>query len=173
MNTFVQLIQIITLKRKPSEINYDTSAAIIVTMATIATTYVQIIASKLLSDQQIIFVIAQTIGQAGLIWLLLKARNKENRYIQTITALFGVSAVLNLFGIIILQLPVLIAFGILFSAWNFYLIVLILGEALECSIIRSAFITIAYHITVTMFLYLLLPDLFADIIANISAAKTA
>ena len=173
MTTFVQLLQIITLKRKSSEISYDPSAAIIVTMATIATTYVQIISSKLLNDQQLIFVVAQTIGQAGVIWLLLKIRNKENRYIQTVTALFGVSAILHLFGIIILQLPLLIVFGILFSAWNFYLIVLVLSEALECNIIQSAFITIAYHIVVTMFLYLLLPDLFENIIANINAAKTA
>ena len=160
MNILLQLFEIISLKRKPSEISFDQTAAIIAFIAAIASTYYQLVASQTFTQASLQFVVTQASAQALIFWLLLKARGKENRFVQTATALFGTAAILQFVALIIILVPALAILGLFLTAWSFYLMVLILSEAIDCSMLQSILITIAYHFVIGLLLLMLFPELF-------------
>lgn len=171
MNIVAHLFQIITLQRRPSDIGYDPSAAIIAFMAAVASGYFQIAANKTFSYQPLPFVLTQAVVQAAIFWGLLRIRGKDSRFVQTITALFGVAAILQFVGLLIMQFPALIIFGVVITAWNFYLMILILSEAIDCTIGQSILITIAYHFIMGMFLLTLFPELFEQMQSALKASN--
>jgi len=171
MKILIQLFEIILLKRRPADIAYDPTAAFISFMSAVATGYFQIVVAQTF-DQPLPFVLAQGVAQALIFYALLAINKHQLRYVQTVTALFGVSAILQLLGLIILKVPVLGVFGLLLTGWNFYLMIIILRDAIDCTIGQSILITIAYHFVIGLLLLVLFPDMFAQMQAMITAQKT-
>ncbi len=159
MKILTQLFEIIILKRRPQDILYDSSAAVIALVATIATSYFSIVLAGTFS-QPLGFVVVQVVTQAVIFYLLLSITQKKVRFIQTITALFGVSAILQFIALIIMQLPGLGVMGLILTAWNFYIMILILREAIDCTTLQSIIITIIYHFIIGLVLLMLFPDIF-------------
>ena len=173
MNILLQLFEIISLKRRPSDISFDQTAAVIAFLAAIATTYFQLIANQTFTQAPLQFVITQALAQAVIFWLLLKSRGKDIRFVQTATALFGTAAILQFAALFIILVPALTILGIFLTAWSFYLMVLILSEAIDCNIIQSVLITIAYHFVIGLILVFLFPELFEQMRAAIEANAKA
>ena len=162
MNIVVQLLQIITLKRSPSDISYDPNTAVMAFIAAVAISFLQLLASQQISTP-LPFVTTQNLAQAAVFWLILRINDKENRYIQAATALFGVSAMLQLVVLALMQVPTMIVFGVIISGWNFYLLALILSTAIDAGIGRSLIITFAYHIAIGFLLTPLFPEQYEQI----------
>ena len=162
MNIIVQLLQIITLKRSPSDIRYEPNTAVLAFLAAIGVSYLQLLTSQQISTP-LPFVATQNLAQAAVFWLILKTKDKENRYIQSATALFGVSAILQLVVLALMQAPTMIMFGIIITGWNFYLLALILSRAIDAGIGRSLIITFAYHIAIGFLLTPLFPEQYEQI----------
>ena len=172
MTIVTQLFQILTLQRRPSDINYDSSAAALAFLASITTSYFQFTANTIFDQAPLPFVLAQSIAHAGIFWLLLRIRNKEIRFVQTITALFGVAAILQFLQLAVMLVPALIIVGVVLNAWNFYMMILILSEAIDCSIWQSIMITIAYLFAIGLLLLMLFPEMFDQMQAVLEAAPT-
>jgi len=173
MNILIQLFDIIRLKRRPSDISFNETAAVITFFAAIAASYFQMVANQTLTHAPLPFVITQASAQAAIFWLLLKFRGKENRFIQAATALFGTAAILQFFALFIIVVPALTILGLVLTAWSFYLMVLILSEAIDCTIFQSILLTVAYHFIIGLFLVLIFPELFEQMRAAIEANATA
>lgn len=170
MNILTQLFQIIILKRQPQDISYDVSAAALAFLAALASSYFGVVATGGFS-QPFPFVLAQGITQAVIFYLLLTITKKQVRFVQTITALFGVSAILQFISLIALQAPGLGILGLAVTSWNFYLMILILKEAIDCTVLQSIIITILYHFVIGVVLLMLFPDIFEKMQAMIDASQ--
>lgn len=172
MNILSQLFEIIILKRRPQDISYDVSAATMAFVAVIGSSYFSVVASGAFA-KPLPFVLAQAVTQGIIFYLLLAITKKQVRFVQTVTALFGVSAILQFIGLIILMVPGLGIIGLFITAWNFYLMVLILREAIDCSTLQSVIITILYHFVIGVVLLMLFPDIFEKMQAIMTSAQSA
>jgi len=161
MAILLELFEIIALKRKPQDISYDTVSAITAFVAAVAVSYFSVGAANV-ATEPLPFVLSQAITQAIIFYILLNITGKKNRFTQTITALFGVSAILQTIGFITLILPGLGFLGLLITGWNLYLMIIILRESIECSTLQSVGITILYHFVIGVILYALFPEIFAS-----------
>ncbi|MBX2847624.1 MAG: hypothetical protein KTR16_04840 [Acidiferrobacterales bacterium] len=159
MKILVQLCEIIILKRRPQDISYDSSAAVIAFMATAATSYFSVVLANVFS-QPLGYVMVQVVAQAIIFYGLLSITRKQVRFVQTMTALFGVTAILQFITLFLTQIPGLGGLSLLLAAWNFYLMIIILKEAIECSTLQSIILTILYHFVIGVILLLIFPELF-------------
>lgn len=171
MNIALQLFEILIRRRQPQDLGYDVNAAALSFIAIIAMGYF-ITSMQVVYTQPLSYSIAQSLTQALVIYLVLRIANKENRFVQTITAIFGVSVILQMASLIILQVPGLAAATLFLTLWNFYLALLILKSALECSLAQSVFITIGYQVVVIFVLTLLFPELTKEFMSIVEEAKT-
>jgi len=171
MKILLELFEIIILRRRPRDISYDISAAVIALMMTIAATYISAITTNLF-ENPFPFVITQGILQTIIFYFLLLMTKNENRFVQTITALFGVSAILQLLGFLILALPGLGILGLAVTSWNFYLMVVILREAIDCKTLQSVIITVLYHFLMGLILLMLFPDIYENMQAIVEQQTT-
>lgn len=159
MAILLELFEIIALKRKPQDISFDTVSAITAFVAAVAVSYFSVGAANV-TTQPLPFVLSQALTQAIIFYILLSITGKQNRFTQTITALFGVSAILQMIGLVTLVLPGLEFLGLFITGWNLYLMIIILREAIECSTLQSVGITILYHFVIGVVLYTLFPEIF-------------
>lgn len=171
MTIIIELIEIILLKRKPEDISFDVVSAASAFGAAVISSYISVLTVNTI-EQPLLFVLSQAITQAFIFYLLLNATKKQNRYTQTITALFGVSAILQIIGFITLILPNLGIFGLLLTGWNFYLMIIILRAAIECDTLPAVAITILYHFLIGIVLYLLFPEIFERMQALMQEAQS-
>ena len=169
MTILKQLFEIIILKRRPADIYYDPLAAGIAFVAAVATAYFQVIAAGTF-NQPLPFVLAQGIAQGLVFYGLLTYNDKANRFIQTVTVLFGVSAILQFVGLLFVQAPGFEILGLIITSWNFFLMILILREAIECATMPAIAITIAYHFLIGVILIMIFPDIFQQMQAAMQAA---
>lgn len=172
MKILIQLFEIIILKRRPQDISYDSSAAVIALMATITTSYFSVAMANIFS-QPLGYVLVQAIAQGVIFYLLLSITRKQGRFTQTITALFGVSAILQFVTLLFTQVPGLSGLTLLLVAWNFYLMILILKEAIECSTLQSIIITILYHFIIGVILLMVFPEFYQKMQEMMLEAQTA
>lgn len=152
-----QLFEIIVRKRQPQDIAYSINAAVITIGLTIA------LGTAVYSrvpqfSMPLAYNLTLSIVQALSVYGLLAIANKSNRYIQTITALFGVSVILQILTIGVGMTGILSGFGLLFTIWNMVLIIFIIRAALECSTLQAIIQTIAYHFIMLFVLILLFPS---------------
>ncbi len=173
MNIALQLLEIIGLKRKPSEIAYDQTAAFLVFAVSIATAYFQLRSNKEFPSSAMSFALAQAIVQGTVFWFLLKIRNRENRFVQTMTALFGTTAILQFVALILMQVPAMAILGIFLTGWSIYIMVLILSEAIDVNILQSLLITIAYHFLIGLVLIMLFPEFLEQVRVAVEASAKA
>jgi len=170
MNIALQLFEILIRRRQPEDLSYDINAAGLSFLAIVAMGYF-ITSMQAVYSQPLSYSIAQSITQGLAIYLVLKVANKENRFVQTITAIFGVSVILQMASLIILQIPSLAAATLFLTLWNFYLALLILKSALECSLLQSVVITIGYQVVVIFVLTLLFPELAKEFMSIVEESQ--
>lgn len=168
MPIVLELIQIITLQRAPQDLRYDQVAAALSFLGLMAMSYF-INGMMDAYTSPLGYAIVQSCCQAVVIYGLLKWREKSVRYVQTITALFGTTVILQMLTLVALQSSLLAPATILFSIWNFYLMIIILQAALDCSAIRSVIFTVAYHFITVMVLIIVYPNFPAEITAMAGA----
>ena len=160
---FETLLKICFFKAKPQDLPTGKqwmfiSAALIVGATILASM------NKQSSHQIVSFALAQVALYALIIWLILKLKGMQTRWLQTITALFGTSFLLQLLaipfssdintidsGTIKISNDLLIIFVI--SIWNLFIVAFILKQALENSFFAAlvlAFFAQAISLTLAL-----------------------
>ncbi len=171
MPLVLELFQIITLQRSPQDLRYDQVAA--------ALSFGGLVAMSFFINSMMVeytaplgYAIVQSCSQAIAIYGLLQWRKKSVRYVQTITALFGTTVILQMLTLVALQSSLFATSSVLFSIWNFYLMIIILRAALECTPLQAVIYTVAYHFLTVLVLIMIYPNFPAEIasIANTGRA---
>ena len=163
MQIFKQLIEIALRKREPQDLTYSLEVAILLTASMAILRYISFNAMESLSNP-IAYSVASVVGECALIYILLRRQNKANRFVQTLTALFGIALIATAVSVLMamtvilqLALPVLLI-------WSIYLAVIILRSALECSTLKALLLTIAYKTFGYLMVILLFPKFEAEML---------
>jgi len=165
MSLVLELFQIITLKRKPQDLSYDQVAAIL-SFVSLITMGFFINGMMSAYSQPLGYAIVHSSTQAVVVYGLLRWNNKSLRFVQTITALFGTTVILQMLSLIALQSSLFAATSLLLSMWNIYLVIIILRTALDCTTLVSiAYTIIGYHLVSMLVLILIYPNFPAEITA--------
>ena len=170
MHIIQQLFEIIVRKRQPQDLAYSLNAAIVTVSLTVALGTAAF-ASVPNFSMPFAYNITLSLAQALMIYAILALSNKSNRYVQTITALFGVSLILQLLKIVAVMVGFLSGLSLVFTIWNLVLIVLIFRAALDCSTPQAIVKTIAYHFLAAMTLYLLFPNFSNELLEVLNAVQ--
>jgi len=172
MQIIRQLAEIAVRKRDPQDLDYSLEAAIILTMSVVFLRYVSFNSMGELSNP-LGYSLVSVIGESGLIYALLRSQSKDNRFVQTLTGLFGITVIATAVSVLMaitvvlqLALPMLVI-------WSIYLAVLILRTALECSTVTALFLTIAYNAFGYLLVILLFPSFQTEMLAEWENIKAA
>lgn len=171
MKLFSQLLQLIALRRKASDISYLPESAIICFVIYALTSYFQLAGSPTeFPVNHAGFAVAQAVLQALMYYLILSINRKQNRFIQMATAIFGSLAIMQFASLILMNLGFVAILSVALSGWSFALIVIILKDTLECSLIAAILLTIAYHFLVGLCLFMLFPDFYSFVQSQVPQA---
>lgn len=172
MQIIKQLVEISLRKRQPQDLDYNLQAAIMLAMSVVFLRYTSFTTLSSLSNP-LGYSLVSVIGESLVIYALLRSQDKAGRFVQTITALFGITVIATIASVIMtvtvvlqLALPVLMI-------WSIYLMVLILRAALECSIIAALMLTIGYNAIGYMLVILLFPKFQSEMLAEWELIKVA
>ena len=171
MNIVVQLFQIITLQRRPSDLDYDQFATIFYVGMSIGLGYITNSLIKNFSHP-LLYSLVQSLAQVAILYGILAVSQKSIRFVQTCTAIFGVSALLGCITLAISAIPGLGIINFFIMGWAFYMIVLIFKEALECSVGKAVLMTICLNMLAVIFLMLIFPDFTSEVESILNAAST-
>jgi uncharacterized protein (DUF486 family) len=172
MQIIKQLIQILLRKREPQDLDYSLQAAILLAMSVVFLRYISFSSMESLSNP-FGYSLVSSIGEALVIYTLLRSQGKAGRFVQTVTALFGITVLVTMASVIMtvtvilqLALPVLVI-------WSIYLTVLILRSALDCSMLASLMLTIGYTAISYLMVILIFPKFQTEMLAEWETIKTA
>jgi uncharacterized protein (DUF486 family) len=172
MQIIKQLIQILLRKREPQDLDYSLQAAILLAMSVVFLRYISFSSMSSLSNP-LGYSLVSSIGEALVIYALLRSQDKAGRFVQTVTALFGITVLVTMASVIMtvtvilqLALPVLVI-------WSIYLTVLILRAALDCSMLASLMLTIGYTAISYLLVILIFPKFQTEMLAEWETIKTA
>lgn len=172
MQIIKQLYQISVRKREPQDLDYSLETAIALTMGIVFLRYASLSTMSSLSNP-LAYSLASTVGESAAIYAILLSQGKASRFVQTLTALFGVTMIASAASILMTLTVILqLALPVLFI-WSFYIMVLILRSALECSTAASLLLTIAYKIAGGFLLIILFPKFQTEILSEWETIKTA
>ena len=161
MNILIQLIEIITLKRRPQDLQYDEFAAAFYVVFSVGLSYVvHILGGKYSSP--LAYAVLPTAALLGLLYGVLAINSKQNRFVQTCTALFGVQTIISLAVLAFSAVSFLRLFLPFLMIWNLYISVLIIKESLEASWIRALLILVGIQFISVMVLVVIFPEFFAE-----------
>lgn len=161
MNILTQLFEIILLKRQPEDIDHDQNFAVLFLVAAIGLTYIVNSISGFYS-QPLGYSAVQNLAQAGLLYLALSFAKKQNRFIQTCTALFGISSIMLLFAIIVQAVPALALIGVMLNGWVIYLSIKIIRSAFNINILSSIFLTISISLFSIIAVSMIFPEFITE-----------
>ena len=164
MTIIKQLFEILIRQRQPQDIDYDINAAVLSFFAVLALGYF-LTSMQPVYSQPLLYSAAQTIIQTALVFLLLKIAGNDNRFVQTLTALFGVSAMLLMLILILVQVPALVAMPFFINLWSLYISILIFKAALDCRTGLAILVAIAYQIITSLLVLLLFPELLQELLS--------
>ncbi len=168
MNIFQELMQIIVLQRRPQDLSFDQTAAVFYFVLTVGLNYITSAQAGAFTQPLLISVI-QGAAQAGLLFLFLQLANRAPRYIQTCTALFGITAILSALVWLLAQVAVLSIFVLMLMAWSFCLTILIMRDAFDASLLKAVFIAVALGAFSVMITMLVVPTYMQEAQALLSA----
>ena len=161
MTIFQQLLQIILRQRQPQDIDHDQSAAMFYVVLTAGLSYVTSAQSGIFSHPLLISLV-QTAVQAGILFLILRMSGFALRFVQTCTALFGITAILSVAVWLLGMVPALsITVGVLL-AWSFYLNILIMRDALDASFPKAILLAVALGILSVFITMMIVPSYLSD-----------
>jgi hypothetical protein len=163
MNLVITLIKICTLQSKPEDIQYNPSAALFVSLLVIAINIVIFTNIETLSSP-VAYAISIYLAQILALFGLLRILGKDSRFTQTVTGLFGTSAVLTIVSILF-NISQLLAFfvGFLFL-WQFYIPTVILRSSMEV----PGLIAFLSYLGIAFFSFTLTALIFSDFVPELS-----
>lgn len=160
---FETLLKICFFKAKPQDLPAGMQWMVISSVLIVGATILASV-NKQTGNQIVLFALAQVMLYALIIWIILKLKGVQSRWLQTITALFGTSFLLQLAalpfssdintidgGTIKISNDLLIIFAI--SIWNLFIVGFILKQALENSFFAAlvlAFFAQAISLTLAL-----------------------
>jgi hypothetical protein len=104
---------------------------------------------------------------------LLRSQNKTGRFVQTITALFGITVIATMVSVI-MSITVILQLALPFLlVWSIYIMVLILRSALDSTMIGSVMLTIGYNAIGYLVVILLFPSFQAEMLIEWETIKTS
>lgn len=162
MTALTQLIEILTLRRRPQDLSYDPAAAALYFVLVLGLSYISTAQLPTFSQPLKISLI-QTVAQAATLYLFLTIAKKANRFIQTATALFGTMAILSIFSLIATQVPILGILALFATGWSFYIMVLIFRDCFETSTLNGVLIVIGLNLVAGSLTIMLLPSYLAEL----------
>jgi len=160
MNLIKIFIDLCVFQAKPQDLPLS-HALVLITGATTIITYVIAHQASGQGKGIVAFAIAQVVVFAFTIWVVLKIKKLPERFPQTISAIFGVSSLIQLVAWPVLswlskasgtpgaELPVLMIMGL--SVWVLAVSVYVMKHALEVSLGQSLLITLGCQM-LTLFL---------------------
>lgn len=170
MNILTQLLQIITLKRRPQDIDYDEFSALLYVAIVIGLGYFINTLSAIYS-KPFQYSLVQNIAFVITLYGVLAINKKQSRFIQTCTALFGVSAIVQFVSLSSVYIPVLKYFSYFLTGWLIYLTILVLRESLETNTIAALLVLISINILSIVPLVTLYPSFMQDIVTFYEAVQ--
>ena len=179
MQIIKQLYEITLRKRQPADLNYSLETAIVLTMTMIFLRYYSYSQMESLTSPAFYAVLSIT-GELGLIYALLKSKQKDNRFVQTVTALFGITLLMSIAILVAAVIPFVQLTILFLMIWSLYLMIVILRSALDCSTLMAILLTVAYNAAGYLLVVILMPKFqteilleFEKIAAAIEQAKEA
>ena len=157
MNIFLQLVQILLLRRRPQDLEFDQFAAAFYAVAAAGLTFITSAQAGVFS-QPLLISIVQTVSQAGLLFLFLRIANRSQRFVQTCTAMFGISAILSAFMWLLTQAPGLSLLVPFLVVWSIVITILILRDAFDATTLKAFFIMLAMGMLSVLVVMLLVPS---------------
>ncbi|HAU67314.1 MAG: hypothetical protein P8I38_10580 [Arenicella sp.] len=162
MDTIRQLFEIITLRRKVGDLDYNPSVALIAGAVLVSLgAYINSLTPEL--SQPFAISLVQYIVQAALLYGLLSMLSKSSRFVQTASAIFGTTALLQIMALILIVTTGFAAMGFSFTIWNFYISIIILRDSLEITTLVSLLWTLALQALTAVIVMMLFPDFLAMI----------
>ncbi|MEM7361140.1 MAG: hypothetical protein AAF431_18780 [Pseudomonadota bacterium] len=170
MNILTQLLEIIFLKRQPQDIDYDEFSAFFYVAMAIGVGYIINTISGAYS-RPLQYSLVQNVMQAVALYGILAINKKGNRFIQSCTTLFGVSAILQLVSLTSILIPGLAIFSLFLAGWVFYLTIIILRESLESSTLMAVFVAISIGFVSVAAVIMIYPDFLTEFVAIYEQAQ--
>ena len=162
MSIVTQLIQIILRKRAPSDLAFSITAAGVAVLGLFGLRAMAFSSIPLFSNP-FAYAMVYTAANVLVVFAGLKLHNKEARFVQTITALLGVSIILQFMAVFALSSGLLAFTGVMILMWYVYLLVIILRTALDCSFGKAMLLTLAYNFVMSLILSLSFPGLESEL----------
>lgn len=161
MQIIHQLFEVIMRRRAVSDLTYDPTIAIIGGAVLMALGgYTNSLQPEL--ESPMFMSVVQILINTLLLVALLRAYSKGSRSVQVLSALYGVSALLQTVALLAMQLNGLQIFVTFILVWNFILSIIILREGLETTILAPLLWTVAINMVTIVILLGLFPD-FAEV----------
>ncbi|MFT6031549.1 MAG: hypothetical protein ACI854_000073 [Arenicella sp.] len=172
MQIIKQLVQISLRKREPQDLEYSLQAAILLAMSIVFLRYISFLSMTSLSNP-FGYSLVSIIGESLAIFALLRSQNKTGRFVQTITALFGITVIATMVSVI-MSITVILQLALPFLlVWSIYIMVLILRSALDSTMIGSVMLTIGYNAIGYLVVILLFPSFQAEMLIEWETIKTS
>lgn len=165
MHIFSQLFEILILRRKVADLEYNPNVALLAGAVLVAVgAYVNSLSPELSRPFTLSF--AQYAVQALLLYGLLALQAKGGRFVQTISALYGVTVMIQLASLVTISIPGMVILGLSLTIWNFYISIVILRDSLETSTLVGLLWILALNAVSVVILMTLFPD-FQAMIQNV------
>lgn len=157
MSIAAQLVQIILRKRSPADIDFSVAAAAIVIGGSFA---LQAVTLGVVPSytQPFAYAAVYTIANVLAVYAILAIHGKDARFVQTATALFGVSLILQMMSIFAAVSGPLAFTSVMITFWQIFILILILKAALECSTVKAVMLTLLYQFFIGFSLLVIFPE---------------
>lgn len=170
MNILTQLLQIISLRRRPQDIDYDEFSAFFYVGMAIGVGYILNTVPGFYT-RPFQYSLVQNLMQAVALYGILAINGKGPRFVQTCTTLFGVSAILQTASLLTLVVPGLAIFSLFLTIWVFYLTIIILRESLDSSTLMAVFVAIAIGFVSVAAVLMIYPDFLDEAVTLYEQAR--
>ena len=158
MQPFYQLLQIAFFRSKPQDLPFNPYYAGFAIVVLIATSYYPLAFANKFS-QPFALTLCKISLLAAFIFLILKLNKKDSRFIQSITVIFGIQALLQSIALFIPVQEGASIFTLFIGLWSLAIAIYVLKEALECSISSALFLTLGYQMMIGSLLMFLFPEI--------------
>lgn len=132
MSVLTELFQLIFFKRKAQDISFSIEAAVVSFIAFLSSNYVfySLVYGQYV-DTPFIMALLLTVLLSVMLYLVLSLARKPARFVQMVTAMFGVSAILQFLGLSLLFIPSVGIISLALSLLNIVLMIVIVRDTLE------------------------------------------
>jgi len=146
MNIINQLFDVLLKKRAPEDVSYSVNAMIVACLLATLGQFYQLSLIRELS-QPVLYAVILTVSQIMAYALLLKIHNKENRLVQTLTIIMGISFIVLVIMTVLSHIPVLSILGIALWGYSIVVIVHVLKSSFNC----PTYLAVVIFVSVSVF----------------------